>query len=53
MMKKILITGKDSYIGTNFENCIKLNNADYIVDTISVQDDSWITKCFSQYDSIL
>ena len=52
-MKKILITGANSYIGTSFEKYIKENYPnDYIVDTVDMIDDSWREKNFSGYDSV-
>jgi len=50
-MKSILITGKDSYIGTSLENW--LNKEDmYKVDTIDMIDESWKEKDFSTYDIV-
>ena len=52
-MKKILITGANSYIGTSFENYIKDNfSNEYQVDTVDMIDGTWREKDFSQYDSI-
>lgn len=52
-MKKILITGANSYIGTSFEKYIKANFADqYQVDTIDMIDGSWREKSFAQYRSV-
>lgn len=56
-MKKILITGKDSYIGTNVERYLsEYNTANgrkyYQVDTISQIGDAWITFDFSSYDTV-
>lgn len=52
-MKRILITGANSYIGTSFENYIKETFCDdYIVDTIDMIDGSWREKNFSGYDSV-
>lgn len=52
-MKRILITGANSYIGTSFEKYIKENYSDdYIVDTIDMVDGSWCQKDFSGYDSV-
>ena len=51
-MKKILITGKNSYIGTSFEKYIKENFDGYVVDTIDMIDGSWRNTSFSGYDSI-
>ena len=52
-MKKILITGANSYIGTYFENYIKKNYPDkYEIDTVDMIDGSWRTRDFSDYDSV-
>ncbi len=56
-MKKILITGKDSYIGTNVEKYLLNYNAngsgeEYQIDTISQQDRSWEEYDFSTYDVV-
>ena len=52
-MKKILITGANSYIGTSFEKYIKENYPDeYIVDTVDMIDGSWREKSFAGYDSV-
>jgi len=52
-MKKILITGANSYIGTSFENYIKEHYSnEYIVDTVDMIDGSWREKDFSEYDSV-
>lgn len=52
-MKKILITGANSYIGTSFEKYIKENHPDeYVVDTIDMIDGNWRKKSFAGYDSV-
>lgn len=52
-MKKILITGANSYIGTSFERYIKENYPDnYTVDTVDMLNGSWREKSFSGYDSV-
>jgi len=52
-MKKILITGANSYIGVSFENYIKANDSEtYLVDTVDMIDGSWRTKDFSIYDAV-
>ncbi|MBE7058216.1 MAG: NAD-dependent epimerase/dehydratase family protein [Ruminococcaceae bacterium] len=52
-MKKVLITGANSYIGTSFENYIKENYPDdYIVDTIDMMDEHWNQKSFVGYDAV-
>ena len=52
-MKRILITGENSYIGTNFQEWLERNPEEYLVETISVRDEEWKEKDFSKYDSIL
>lgn len=52
-MKKILITGAGSYIGTSFENYINTNFTDkYTVDTVDMIGDGWKEKDFSPYDAV-
>ena len=52
-MKRVLITGANSYIGTSFEKYIKENFPnDFQVDTIDMIDGSWREKSFKGYDVI-
>lgn len=52
-MKKILITGAGSFVGTSFEKYIKENYADrYEVEAIEMRDGSWRKKNFSGYDVV-
>ena len=52
-MKRILITGANSYIGTSFENYIKENFAqEYEVDTVDMIGGSWREKSFWGYDVV-
>lgn len=52
-MKRILITGANSYIGTSFEKYIKDNfSNDYQVDTIDMIDGSWRNQSFAGYDVV-
>lgn len=52
-MKKILITGANSYIGVSFENYIKAKCPEqYMIDTVDMIDGSWRSKDFSAYDTI-
>lgn len=51
-MKKILITGANSYIGTSFERWVSKWSDKYRVDSISVRDNEWKEKSFSEYDII-
>ncbi len=50
-MKKILITGKDSYIGVSFENYIRQFDG-YSVETVDMIDGSWRDMSFAQYDVV-
>lgn len=52
MMKKILITGKNSYIGTSLENWLLSEPDKYKVDTIDMKDVSWKEKDFFEYDVV-
>jgi len=51
-MKKILITGKNSYIGGMFTEWVKQWPEKYTVDSISVHGDEWKAVDFSSYDTI-
>jgi len=52
-MKRILITGQNSYIGNSFEQYIKENYpSDYYIEKISMKNDEWKSMCFGDYDSI-
>lgn len=52
-MKKILITGAGSYIGTSFENYIKEAAPEgYAVDTVDTLDAAWGEKSFAGYDCV-
>lgn len=51
-MKKILITGKNSYIGTSLENWLMRKPDEYKVDTVDMKEGSWKEKDFSEYDVV-
>ena len=51
-MKRILITGKNSYIGTSFEKYMEKFGDEYSVDTIDMVDGSWREKNFAGYDVV-
>lgn len=52
-MKKVLITGANSYIGTSFEKYIKENYPnDYTIDTVDMTDSNWRSKSFAGYDAV-
>lgn len=52
-MKKILITGANSYIGLWVERYLQKWPDDYQVDTVDMIDGSWREKDFRPYDAIL
>ncbi len=52
-MKKVLITGANSYIGVSFENYVKEHYAsELFVDTVDMIDGSWRDKNFGEFDII-
>ena len=51
-MKRVLITGKNSYIGTSLENWLMREPDKYKVDTVDMKDRSWKEKDFSSYDVV-
>ena len=52
-MKKILITGANSYVGTSFENHLKQWPEGYHVDTLDMIDGSWRDASFRNYDAVV
>lgn len=51
-MKKILITGANSYIGTSFENYLRQWPEKYQVTTVDMIDGSWRQTSFAGYDTV-
>ena len=52
-MKKVLITGANSYIGTSFEKYVNTNYKSEIeIDTLDMMNPHWIEQDFSKYDCI-
>jgi len=51
-MKKVLITGANSYIGTGFDNWIRENCPELTADTISVRGEEWRSRSFGGYDAV-
>ena len=51
-MKKILITGANSFIGTSFEKYVSQWPEQYRVDTVDMIDGSWREKSFAGYDTV-
>ena len=54
IMKRVLITGVNSYIGNNFEKyALEKYPDEFIIDKISLKDPAWREKSFSGYDCVL
>lgn len=51
-MKKVLITGADSYIGTTFEKWIENYSNTIIADTQDMKDPQWHGRSFEGYDAV-
>jgi len=51
-MKRILITGEGSYIGTSFENWVNQWPEKYRVEVIDVQGDKWRNLSFIDFDVV-
>lgn len=51
-MKKVLITGKNSYIGNSVENWLMREPENYTVDKVDMKNESWREKDFSPYDVV-
>ena len=51
-MKRILITGANSYIGTSFEKYVSQWPERYETDTVDMIDGSWREKSFAGYDAV-
>lgn len=52
-MKKILITGKNSYVGTSLERWLGNYPDRYSIDSTSLRNDSWKKIDFSEYDVVI
>ncbi|USK84921.1 NAD-dependent epimerase/dehydratase family protein [Peribacillus asahii] len=51
-MKKILITGANSYVGTSFKKWVSQHPDKYSIDTISLRDEQWRENSFEGYDVV-
>lgn len=51
-MKKVLITGAGSYIGTTFEKWVEDNSNTIITETQDMQDNVWRNRSFYGYDAV-
>jgi nucleoside-diphosphate-sugar epimerase len=52
-LKRVLITGKNSYVGTNVEKWLMKEPDKYYVESISVRGDEWKSFDFSKFDVVL
>lgn len=51
-MKRVLVTGVNSYIGNAFIEYIQQYSADYTVEGISMRNEAWKKLDFSKYDCV-
>jgi UDP-glucose 4-epimerase len=51
-IKRVLITGSNSYVGTNVENWLMKEPDKFYVETISVRGDAWKSFDFSKFDVV-
>lgn len=51
-MKKVLITGANSYIGTSFEKWVKENCSEISVHTQDMKGDAWKSRSFHGFDTV-
>ena len=51
-MKKVLITGANSFVGTNIEKWLMKTPEEFQVDTVDTMNDIWKTADFSKYDVV-
>ncbi len=51
-MKRILITGENSYVGTAVKEWLQKHADNYLVETIDMIGDSWKKANFSEYDVV-
>lgn len=53
MMKRLLLTGSNSYIGKSFTDWANRKGRKYEIDTLNLRDDSWDRSSFAGFDSII
>ena len=51
-MKKVLITGANSFVGTSVENWLKKVPGEFSVDTVDTLGDKWKEADFTLYDTV-
>lgn len=50
---KILITGKNSYIGTSLEKWVGQHNPEWQIDTVDTKGEEWKKLNFNSYDTVI
>ena len=51
-MKKVLITGANSFVGTNIEKWLLKTPEEFQVDTVDTMNDAWKKADFTKYDTV-
>ena len=51
-MKHILITGANSFVGTNIENWLMKEPKNFIVDTVDTMNEAWKKADYTKYDAV-
>ena len=51
-MKKVLITGANSFVGTSIEKWLDEDHEQFLVNTVDTMNDAWKQADMSQYDVI-
>ena len=51
-MKRVLITGAGSFVGTNVEQWLLKKPGEFEVDTVDTMNDAWKKADFTQYDTV-
>lgn len=53
-MRKVLIVGKNSYVGNSFKHWAEMNYSDFLtISTVSSRNEEWKNENFRDYDTIL
>ena len=52
-MKHILITGANSFVGTNIENWLMKEPKNFIVDTVDTMNEAWKKADYTKYDAVI
>lgn len=51
-MKRVLITGANSFVGVNIEKWLLQSTGEFIVDTVDTMNGAWKRADYSQYDAV-